>query len=90
MAKSAVVLDIAPWEEETDMTKLEANVRGITKEGLTWGDSKLIPVIGKINKLQIVLVVVDDKVSVDELAEQISTENEDLVQSVDIVSFVKI
>lgn len=51
--------------------------------------AKLVPVGYGINKLQIMCVIEDEKVSVDLLMEQIQ-EFEDLVQSVDIASFNKI
>lgn len=35
--KSSVLLDVKPWDDETDMTKLEEAVRSIKKEGLLWG-----------------------------------------------------
>lgn len=73
----------------TDMKKMEEIVRAITMDGLVWGASKLVPVGYGINKLQICLVIEDEKVSVDLLSEMIQ-ENEDYVQSVDIVAFNKI
>lgn len=51
--------------------------------------AKLVPVGYGINKLQIMCVIEDEKVSVDLLMEQIQ-DFEDLVQSVDIASFNKI
>lgn len=51
--------------------------------------AKLVPLAYGINKLQIMCVVEDDKVSVDLLQEKIE-ELEDLVQSVDIAAFQKI
>jgi translation elongation factor EF-1beta len=51
--------------------------------------AKLAPVGFGINKLQIMCVVEDDKVSVDFLIEEIQ-KFEHLVQSVDIVAFNKI
>jgi translation elongation factor EF-1beta len=68
------------------MKALEAGVRGIQMDGLVWGASKLVPVGYGIRKLQITLVVEDDKVSLDELQEQIQEEQEEYVQSTDIVS----
>lgn len=58
-------------------------------DGLVWGASKLVAVGFGIKKLQINLVVEDEKVSTDELQQQIE-EDEDHVQSTDIVrlSFV--
>lgn len=89
IAKSNVILDVKPWDDETDMKVLEAGVREITMDGLLWGASKLVPLAYGIKKLQISCVVEDDKVSIDELTEKIQ-ENEDFVQSVDIAAFNKI
>ena len=71
------------------MKALEESVRSIEKEGLVWGGSKLIPVGFGIKKLQINLVVEDDKVSLDELQEQIQ-EFEDYVQSSDVAAMQKL
>ncbi|KAK3417390.1 hypothetical protein EUGRSUZ_H03140 [Eucalyptus grandis] len=35
--KSSVLLDVKPWDDETDMKKLEEAVRSIQMEGLFWG-----------------------------------------------------
>jgi translation elongation factor EF-1beta len=67
------------------MVALEASVRGIVKDGLVWGASKLVPVGFGIKKLQINLIIEDDKVGLDDLQEEIA-EFEDYVQSTDIVS----
>jgi elongation factor 1-beta len=88
-AKSIVTMDIKPWDDETDMAGLEAGVRAIEKDGLVWGASKLVPVGFGIKKLQINLVVEDEKVSLDELQEQIA-ELEDFVQSSDIAAMQKL
>ncbi|KAJ4958117.1 hypothetical protein NE237_025228 [Protea cynaroides] len=58
--KSSVLLDIKPWDDETDMQKLEETVRSIQMEGLFWGASKLVPVGYGIKKLQIMMTIVDD------------------------------
>ncbi|KAJ4755348.1 Elongation factor 1-beta [Rhynchospora pubera] len=42
--KSSVLLDVKPWDDETDMKKLEEAVRSVQMEGLLWGASKLVPV----------------------------------------------
>ena len=34
--KSAVVIDVKPWEAETDLVKMEELVRSVTMEGLEW------------------------------------------------------
>jgi len=89
IAKSSVLLDVKPWDDETDMAAMEAQVRTIVMDGLLWGASKLMPVGYGIKKLQIMCVVEDEKVSVDDLIEKIE-EFEDYVQSVDIAAFSKI
>ena len=66
------------------MKELEKNVRNIEQDGLVWGASKLAPVGYGISKLQINLVVEDEKVSLDDLQQKIE-EDEDHVQSTDIV-----
>nr|ABX54737.1 elongation factor 1 beta' [Spodoptera exigua] len=89
IAKSSIILDVKPWDDETDMKEMENQVRTIEMDGLLWGASKLVPVGYGINKLQIMCVIEDDKVSVDLLTEKIQ-EFEDFVQSVDIAAFNKI
>ncbi|PHH85341.1 hypothetical protein CDD83_571 [Cordyceps sp. RAO-2017] len=89
VAKSVVTLDVKPWDDETDMAALEKEVRGIEKDGLVWGASKLVTVGFGIKKLQINLVVEDDKISLDELQEQIQ-EFEDYVQSTDVAAMQKL
>ncbi|XP_057767480.1 elongation factor 1-delta-like [Salvia miltiorrhiza] len=92
VGKSSIVLDIKPWDDETDMKKLEEEVRKVQQEGLLWGASKLVPVGYGIKKLQIMITIVDDLVSVDNLIEDYLTAEplNEYVQSVDIVAFNKI
>merc|ERR1712137_775595 len=89
IAKSSILLDVKPWDDETDMAEMEKLVRKIECEGLLWGAAKLVPLAYGIKKLQICCVVVDDLVSIDWLTEEIE-KIEDLVQSVDIAAFNKI
>jgi len=89
IAKSNVILDIKPWDDETDMKKMEEEVRKISADGLLLGASKLVPLAYGIHKLQMSCVIEDDKISVDWLQEEIE-KNEDYVQSVDIAAFNKI
>lgn len=90
--KSSVLMDIKPWDDDTDMKKLEEAVRSIEMPGLFWGASKLVPVGYGIKKLQIMLTIVDDLVSVDSLIEEHLTVEpcSEHVQSCDIVAFNKI
>jgi len=89
-AKSVVTMDVKPWDDETDMKALEAGVRAIEKDGLVWGASKLVAVGFGIKKLQINLVIEDDKVGLDDLQEQIGETLEEYVQSSDIVAMQKL
>uniref|UniRef100_A0A2I3FZ71 Translation elongation factor EF1B beta/delta subunit guanine nucleotide exchange domain-containing protein n=1 Tax=Nomascus leucogenys TaxID=61853 RepID=A0A2I3FZ71_NOMLE len=82
VAKSSILLDVKPWDDETDMVKLEECVRSIQADSLVW--------VGYgIKKLQIQCVVEDDNVGTDMLEEQI-TAFEDYVQSMDVAAFNKI
>merc|ERR1712019_187175 len=89
IAKTSVLLDVKPWDDETDMDAMLKSVKTIEMDGLLWGTSKLVPVGYGINKLQVMVVVEDAKVSIDELQEKIS-EFEDFVQSVDVAAMNKI
>ena len=75
-------------DDETDMKALEKNLRSIEIDGLTWGASKLVAVGYGISKLQVNLVVEDEKVSIDDLQGQIEADEEH-VQSTDVVSFYR-
>ncbi|ONM60898.1 Elongation factor 1-beta 2 [Zea mays] len=90
--KSSVLMDVKPWDDETDMKKLEEAVRSVQMEGLTWGASKLVPVGYGIKKMTIMLTIVDDLVSIDTLIEDHLTQEpiNEYVQSCDIVAFNKI
>merc|ERR1711997_41781 len=89
IAKTSVLFDVKPWDDETDMDAMLKECKSIEMEGLVWGASKLVPVGYGINKLQVMCVVEDEKVSIDELSEKIC-DFEDYVQSVDIAAMSKI
>ena len=89
IAKSQILLDVKPWDDETDMKELEKAVRSIELEGLVWGAGELKPVGFGIKKLSILCTVVDALVGVDDLSEKIE-EFEDYVQSVDVAAFNKV
>merc|ERR1712178_77882 len=89
IAKSDIILDIKPWDDETPMAKLEECIRSITMDGLLWGTGKLVAIGCGIKKLQITCVIEDDKVMMDDLEDQV-VGFEDYVQSMDIVAFNKI
>lgn len=89
VAKSVVTLDVKPWDDKTDMEQLAKAVRSVEWDGLVWGLSKLVPVGYGINKLQITLVIEDEKVSLDELQEKLE-EFEEYIMSTDVVAMQKL
>merc|ERR1712040_921 len=89
IAKTSVLLDVKPWDDETDMDKMLESVKSIEQDGLLWGASKLIPIGYGIKKLQVMFTVEDEKVSIEELCEKIE-EFEDFVQSCDVNAMNKI
>lgn len=88
-AKSIVTLDVKPWDDETDLEELVANVKNIEMDGLNWGAHQWIPIGFGIKKLQINMVIEDAKVSLDEL-QQLIEEDEDHVQSTDVAAMQKL
>uniref|UniRef100_A0A8C6FK99 Elongation factor 1-beta n=1 Tax=Moschus moschiferus TaxID=68415 RepID=A0A8C6FK99_MOSMO len=88
VAKSSVLLDMNPWDDETSMAKLEKCVRSIQAESLVWASSKLVPVGYGTKKLQIQCVVEDDEVGPD-ILEKITAFDEN-VQSMVMAVFNKI
>ena len=54
------------------MAELESAVRSIEQDGLVWGLSKLVAVGYGVKKLQITLVIEDEKVSLDDLQDKIA------------------
>lgn len=87
-AKTNVTLEVKPWDDETNLDELLANVKAIQKDGLVWGAHQFIPVGFGIKKLQINLVV-EDRVSLEDLQTEIE-EDEDHVQSTDIAAMQKL
>lgn len=37
VAKSNIVLEVKPWDDETDMKDIEKLVRAVEADGLVWG-----------------------------------------------------
>ncbi|CCW67013.1 unnamed protein product [Phytomonas sp. Hart1] len=89
IAKSSILYDIKGWDDTVDLEALAQKLNAIQRDGLVWGDHKLVPVAFGVKKLQQLIVIEDDKVSSDDLEEMITSfENE--VQSIDIVAWNKI
>lgn len=89
IAKSIIIFDVKPWDDETDLEVMKEKVLSIAMDGLVWGTAKFVPIGYGIRKLNITCVVEDDKVGTDDLTDQIMA-FEDFVQSVDVVSFNKL
>jgi len=89
IAKTSVLFDVKPWDDETDHAEMLKACKSIEMDGLVWGASKLVPIGYGIKKLQIMCVVEDAKVSIEELGEKMEA-FEDFVQSVDVAAMNKI
>ena len=87
---SIILLEIKIWDSEQDLEHLVNKIHKIEKEGLYWKkEYKLEEIAFGIKKIILTLIVDDDKISIDELIDQIeSWENE--IQSVDILSFIEL
>merc|ERR1712036_100099 len=90
IAKSMITLDVKPFDDETDLDALAVEIKKIAMDGLVWGAKhEKKPLAYGIFKLVVTAVVEDEKVSTDDLVEQIEA-FEDEVQSVDIAAFNKL
>ena len=88
VAKTQLVFDVKPEGEETDLKKLEADVRALAIDGLVWGEQFGIEDVAfGIQKLVVQCVMEDEKVFVDDLEDKIHAL--DGVQSMDIVAMNK-
>jgi elongation factor 1-beta len=90
IAKSSILMDVKPWDDETDLEDLAAKIKSNVRDGLVWGAHKIVPVAYTAKKLQILFVIEDDKVSSDDIEDIIVNQYEDVVQSMDIVAWNKI
>jgi len=89
IAKTSVLLDVKPWDDETDLDAMLKSVLSVEMDGLVWGANKRVPVGYGINKLQVMCTVEDEKVSIEELCEKVA-EFEDYVQNCDVAAMNKI
>uniref|UniRef100_M4B847 Translation elongation factor EF1B beta/delta subunit guanine nucleotide exchange domain-containing protein n=1 Tax=Hyaloperonospora arabidopsidis (strain Emoy2) TaxID=559515 RepID=M4B847_HYAAE len=88
--RSQVVIEVKPWEAETDLEELAAKIKALPIEGLTWGEGhKLVPVAFGIKKLLVQCVIIDELVLMDDITDAIES-FEDYVQSVDVASMNKL
>ena len=88
--KSLVVLEVKPWEADTDLKMVWEKIKEYKQEGLSWGESyKLEPVAYGIMKLVMTCTIVDSIVLMDDITDNIEA-LEEYVQSVQIASMNKI
>ncbi len=88
--KSLVVLEVKPWEADTDLKMVWGLIKEFQQEGLTWGETyKLEPVAYGIMKLVMTATIVDSLVLMDDITDKIES-LEDYVQSVQVASMNKI
>ena len=72
VAKSLIIWEVKPWDEETSLDDLAKKILDIKMDGLEWKtEYKKEPVAYGIFKLVIGAVVEDEKVSTDDVAETI-------------------
>jgi translation elongation factor EF-1beta len=88
--KSLLVLEVKPWEADTDLEMVWNKIKEYTQPGLTWGESfKLEPVAYGIKKLVMTVSIVDSMVLMDDITDAIEA-LEDFVQSCTVASMNKI
>ena len=90
IAKSSILPDVKAWDDECDLEALAAKIKTNVRDGLLWGAHKLAPVAFGVKKLQIMLVIEDDKVSSEDIEDMITGQYEEEVQSMDVVAWNKV
>ncbi|KAG9392370.1 EF-1 guanine nucleotide exchange domain [Carpediemonas membranifera] len=91
VAKSMIILKIAPYEADCDLNVLVEQIKEkITKEGCVWGEHKLEDVAFGVKNIVLPATIVDDLVGTDELCEEIEDAFEDDVQSATVIAFNKL
>ena len=91
-ARSMIVLEVKPFDADTDLQTLALSIKKLTHEGIqNWGqEHKLQPIAFGIKKLIISLVVFDDLIGVDDITDMLMDKYEDDIQSIDIGAFSKV
>ena len=88
--KSLVVLEVKPWEADTNLEELWKEIIKYEQEGLQWGATfKIEPVAFGIMKLVMTCTIVDSMVLMEDVTDAIE-KLEDYVQSVNIASMNKV
>ena len=89
IAKSSILLDVKAWDDTVDLEALAAKIKSNVVDGILWGAHKLAPVAFGLNKLQLLFVIEDEKVSSDDIEDLIMAYDEE-VQSIDVVAWNKV
>jgi translation elongation factor EF-1beta len=88
--KSLIVLDVKPWEADTDLAAVWRMIVEHKINGLTWGEKfELQPVAFGVKKIVMTCTIVDALVLMDDITDVIEG-LEDHVQSCTVASFNKI
>ncbi len=88
--KSLIVLDVKPWEADTDLVMVWNEIIKTSQEGLSWGQTyKLEPLAFGVKKLVMTCTIVDAKVLMEDVTDKIEALS-DWVQSVEVASMNKI
>ena len=88
--RSLVVLEVKPWEADTNLEMVWNLIKERQQEGLNWGETfKLEPVAYGIMKLVMTCTIVDSLVLMDDITDHIES-LEDYVQSVQVASMNKL
>ncbi|XP_046573064.1 elongation factor 1-beta-like isoform X2 [Haliotis rubra] len=53
IAKSNIIMEVKPWDDETDMKELEQKVRSVETDGLKWGSCKYRHLLGSYRCCQL-------------------------------------
>ncbi|CAK9023555.1 Elongation factor 1-delta (EF-1-delta), partial [Durusdinium trenchii] len=90
--RSLIVLEVKPFDAETDLEELAKGIKSFTHDGIqNWGkEHKLLPVAFGIKKLAISCVVYDNLMGVDGLSDMIEEKYGDDVQSIDVQAMSKV
>lgn len=90
--KSRVTFDVKGYEVDMDFDGLATKIfAAVQKDGLIWQDSyEIIPIGFGIKCLRLTMIIEDDKISTDDIMDQIKDSWEDDVQSCDIFEFNKV
>ena len=66
VAKSSLLIDIKPWDDETNLKEFAEKLKQVQHDGILWGAQKFVPVAYGVNKLVQMVTIEDDKVSSDD------------------------